>query len=317
VSRDFIPVKVAAIQHLAPAIRAFDLVADHDTLPRFTPGSHVETKLIAAGQTYVRPFSLCGPLHHKGRYRIAIRRHDRRGSATALWHDCVEAGSTVEISLPINHFPLSRFAKRHVFIAGGIGITPMLPMMEQLMDEGTPFELHYAAPDLEHCAFSEEIEKRFGQVAQFYFSRTGSRLSAQVLARQPVGTHVYLCGPEAMQRALCDEAIRYGYPSDHIHFERFGRPRRDDDRPFHVMLAKQKRLIRVEAEETLLEALQREGIPVPSSCRAGGCGTCKLPVLSGTVDHRDFFLDEEEKEAGAEILACVSRAVSERLVLDL
>ncbi len=314
--KPYLPVRITAIETLTPTVKRYDLAPVTGELPRFTPGAHIETRLMLGGHIYVRSFSLCGPLDETAAYQIAIRRQANPDSATVRWHEQVQVGTKLEISLPVNQFALSEQARHHLLIAGGIGITPMIPMMEHLYRAGQTFELHYAAPDLAHAAFARALLERYDDAVHLYFSRAGSRMSPAVLEQRPLGTHVYLCGPDAMQRMFYDAALGLGYPRGNVHFERFSRVRHDDDKPFTVTLARQKRTIQVGALDSLLDALLQAGLDVPYSCRAGGCGTCCLPVIEGEVEHRDFFLSDEEKETHQEILPCVSRALTKHLVLD-
>lgn len=310
--------RIARIELLTPDVKRFTLEATAtERLPAFQAGSHVETTLLTPDGVLKRHYSLCSPQDETGYYQIAVKQsaHSRGGSR--YWHERVRVGDGLQITPPIQHFSLSHQAKHHVLIAGGIGITPFVPMMLELQLRGDSFELHYAAHSPDSCAFYSWLQENFPDRCHFYFSSNGLRLNPQVLRRQRIGTHVYLCGPTRMMTEFRTAAKSFGYPYRSIHIEPFASLQDGDNQPFQVWLENRQQEVTVAAEQTLLQALRAKNIEVPYSCEAGGCGTCQVSLVHGEVEHRDFYLTEEEQAANRTIISCVSRGKGNRLVLDL
>ncbi|PPE70783.1 oxidoreductase [Caldimonas thermodepolymerans] len=314
-------VRVAARTVEAQDICSFELVAaDGGTLPAFTAGAHVEVE-IAPG--LVRPYSLCNDPAERHRYLIAVRREPAsRGGSQAL-HERVQVGDRLTVSAPRNRFPLAADGGPSLLLAGGIGITPLLAMAEQLARDGQPFELHYCARSPAHAAFAARIAaSRFaGQVRFHYSSGPGAqRLDlGALLARVPTDTHLYVCGP----LRLIDEALALararGWDASRLHHEYFSAEVAPSagDGAFEVELARTGRVIAVPGDQTVTQALSAAGIFVPTSCEQGVCGTCLTRVLDGIPDHRDLYLTPEEQAANDQFTPCCSRAKTPRLVLDL
>lgn len=309
-----IEVYVQSIYQETPLVKRFILARmDGEVLPSFSSGSHITTYIYELERNY----SLTNHPDQRNSYEIAIRLNDRSTGGSIYWHQNVKEGDTLKISCPKNHFPLSFKAKHHVFYAAGIGITPFLSMMAELKERGVTFELHFTAKSKEMCAYYSHIKEKYSEHSHFYFSEVGSeRLEVATLLEHRIGTHVYFCGPESFISDFTEAALQFGYPRSTIHFERFTPPRSKEMRPFIAHLTSGGKL-NVSKEQTLLEALIEAGMKVPYSCRVGCCGTCELKVLAGEVDHYDSFLSEEQKSAQNVILACVSRAKSKKMVLDL
>lgn len=308
-------VQVGRIIRETPFVKRFSLRALDDVkLPPFSPGSHIA--VYAGG--FERNYSLVNHSNDRSEYEIAIRLDERSEGGSAFWHNNVKQGDPIEISFPKNHFPLSFRAKHHALFAAGIGITPFMAMMAKLRQKGGSFELHYGARSAQ-CAFHETIQHLYPYESHFYFSQSGNqrRMTTDLLLNQPIGTHVYFCGPEQMISEFADAAHANGYPESSIHFERFAAKQPVDPKPFRARLAKSKRELLIPENKTLLEILLESGIEVPYSCRVGECGTCELEVLAGKVEHYDSFLSEREKKKQDTILACVSRGCSRELILNL
>ena len=231
------------------------------------------------------------------------------------WHSHIQVGDNLRISYPKNHFPLSFHAKRHIFYAAGIGITPFMTMMEELKEKRVPFQLHYGAKSKKDCAFYDYIKSEFGGQTVFYFSQepNGKRMDTSSLWDHPIGTHVYFCGPHSFTSAFEEEANRISYPKKSIHIERFSPQLPINPLPFIVEI--EKELVCVRKEESILDALLRSGVNVPYSCMVGRCGTCEMKVMNGEVAHYDSFLSEEQKKANSVILTCVSRAKTGKLII--
>ena len=305
----------------AEGICSFELASvDGSALPSFSAGSHVDVQL-PGGLT--RHYSLCNDPAESHRYLIGVLRDPASRGGSIAMHDQVHEGSVLVISPPKNHFALAHHAERHLLLAGGIGITPILCMAERLAAIGADFEMHYATRSRARTAFHERIRgSRFAQRVAFHFDDGASEQKldiAAVLARQGAGTHLYVCGPRGFMDAVLGAARASGWADSRIHFEFFAadvQPQAGDG-AFEVQLASSGRVITVPADRSVLAALADAGVVVPSSCEQGVCGTCLTRVIEGTPDHRDQYLLPEEQAAGDQFLPCCSRAKSPRLVLDL
>lgn len=313
--------KVAAVTDLTPAIKQFDLVSGDGTpLPPFQAGAYIT---FAAGDAGNRSYSLCGDVTESGRYVIAVQCEDA-GEGGSLWmHQKVTEGTALQTSTPVCDFGLSEEADRHLLIAGGIGITPILAMTRELDRRDADFAVHYCARTLESTAFHAEMEKDFGANTTFHFDggdlANGIDLDA-VLGTPVNGTHIYVCGPSGLMDAVIEGAKAKGWPEDAIHSEYFSAPSDPDqvNEPFQVKLATSGRILDVPADKSILEVLCESGVGVESSCESGVCGTCRTGLVGGVADHRDMVLSDEEKSENTDIMVCVSRAKEgEVLVLDL
>ena len=305
---------------VTPQIKWFTLAcADGGRLPAWSGGSHVGVLLSDGERAWRNSYSLTGVPGETRFYQIAVRKEspERSKGGSVFLHERVRVGDTLEISAPNNYFPLARHARKHILIAGGIGITPFLAHMAALQKTGTPYELHYAMRRRQDGAFCEQICAEHGPSVEFYVSETGRRLSpTAILDRQPLGTHVYICGPHSLISAVAGAAAEAGWPSSHVHFEEFTPPPLSDAAPFFVDLPELNLSVKVGVRETLLEALENAGVALASSCRVGMCGTCEMRVLAGDPDHRDRCLSDGEMHDG-KIIACVSRCRGDRLTLAL
>ncbi|MDN4075063.1 PDR/VanB family oxidoreductase [Fictibacillus terranigra] len=314
-----VPVTVNTIHNETARVKRFELASlDGQPLPPYSGGSHIAVFMKTEKGQVHRHYSLTGYTNKKGHYEIAVALNQDSKGGSAYMHHKVKEGDTLHISYPKNHFPLSFKAKRHVFYAAGIGITPFIRMMEELRERDASFELHYAAKTKESCAFYSSLKTTYPEQCCFYFSQEdeGERMNKVSLAQHPIGTHVYFCGPGSFITEFTDAAAKLGYPSSNIHVERFTSPKPSVRNAFQVRL-KNGSTVQVAEDQTLLEALLDHGIDAPYSCRAGRCGTCEIKVKKGEVDHCDSFLTEEEKERQETVIACVSRAKSAELVLEI
>lgn len=316
-----IPVRVARKCLEADGICSFELVhAEGGALPTFEAGAHVDVHLPGG---VMRPYSLCSGPADTQRYRIAVLREEvSRGGSTAM-HERVAEGDPLRIGAPRNLFALAPDAASHLLLAGGIGITPLLAMAQQLAAHGAPFELHYCARSKERAAFVDEIRRSpFSGQVTFHFSEGDPArrldITALLAPRRP-GQHLYVCGPAVFMEAVLAAAKAQGWPDAQVHREVFIAAPVDSsgDEAFEVQLNSSGRVVPVPAGCTIIRALADAGVFVPTSCEQGICGTCLTPVLSGMPDHRDQYLTEEEQAAGQLILPCCSRAKSARLVLEL
>ncbi|HVO08192.1 MAG TPA: PDR/VanB family oxidoreductase [Burkholderiaceae bacterium] len=305
----------------AEGICSFELASvDGSALPAFSAGSHVDVQ-VPGGLT--RQYSLCNDPAESHRYLIGVLRDPGSRGGSVAMHERLHEGSELQISPPKNHFALAHQAARHLLLAGGIGITPILCMAERLSAIGADFELHYATRSRARTAFFERIgSSAFAARAAFHFDDGPAEQKldiAATLARQGSGTHLYVCGPKGFMDAVLGAARAAGWGQERIHFEFFNadvQPHSGDG-AFEVQLASSGRVVAVPADRTVLAALADAGVVVPSSCEQGVCGTCLTRVIEGTPDHRDQYLLPEEQAAGDQFLPCCSRAKSPRLVLDL
>ena len=316
-------VRVARKQVEALDVCSLELVPVSGALPAFTAGAHIDLQLPTQGGALVRQYSLCNAPGETQRYQIAVLREpESRGGSTAM-HDAIAVGDLLHISAPRNHFPLSGDAPFHLLLAGGIGITPLLAMAEQLSAASQPFALHHCTrspartPFLAHIAASP-----FAGNTQHHFS-TGDesrRLDlAATLTDAPAGSHLYVCGPQRFIDAALDAARALGWSDTRLHREYFvvAPINTDGDGSFEIEIASSGQVIPVRPEQTALQALHAAGLDIPSSCEQGVCGTCLTSVKAGQPDHRDHYLTEEEQAANDQFLPCCSRAKTPRLVLDL
>lgn len=286
-------------------------------LPRWYPGAHIDVRL-PSGR--IRQYSLCGDPSTPGSYRIAVRRVPDGGGGSVEVHDDLVAGVTVHSHGPRNAFPLTvpgfgSPARAFRFIAGGIGITPILPMLGLARRLGIDWSMVYAGRSRDALPYVDEVAELGPGVEIHTDDKYGLPTPAALLGSCPDGTSVYACGPAPMLTAIRSALV--GRDDVELHFERFAAPPVEDGRPFDVTVASTGQTIGVGARETLLAALRRAGVPAPYSCQQGFCGTCRTAVLAGAVEHRDTLLTEPERAAGM-MLTCVSRAAGEYgVTLDL
>jgi vanillate monooxygenase ferredoxin subunit len=311
-------VKVLTRRQEAEGIDSFELAReDGRPLPAFSAGSHIDVHLPGG---LLRQYSLCNDSGEQHRYRIAVLRDAASRGGSVAMHDAVHAGDTLTISEPRNHFPLEH-APHTLLLAGGIGITPLLCMAQRLRTAGSSFELHYATRSLARTAFRDEIAA-FGERVRLHLDDGDSAQKLDlpaVLAAQPSGTRLYVCGPTGFIDYVVQTAKSRGWPADLIHLEYFGAAPQDTsgDQAFEVRLASTGKSYAIPANKTVVQALADQGVEIMISCEQGVCGTCLTRVLEGECDHRDLYLTDEEKAANDQFLPCCSRARSKTLVLDL
>ena len=309
----------------APGIATLELVGaevDGAPLPAFSAGAHIDVHLPNA---LVRQYSLCGAPTDSSRYLIGVLRDERSRGGSAAVHDGVQEGDVLRISLPRNHFALAPGATEHLLLAGGIGVTPMLAMAEQLAGDGKSFELHYSARSPERAAFRQRLgASAFAERVHFHFD-DGDQSQKLALATllgarlDTAGVHLYVCGPQGFMDSVIAFAQQLGWPEDRLHTERFGAAPAADtaDTAFEVRIASSGQVIPVRADQCVTDALAAHGVPLDTSCEQGVCGTCLTRVIEGTPDHRDHFLSAVERQANDRFLPCCSRARTASLVLDL
>jgi phthalate 4,5-dioxygenase reductase subunit len=313
----FAPLRVRAATRIAADIHRFDLVHPEGApLAPFTAGAHL-TLRTPNGLT--RRYSLCSDPADDSAYAIAVKREAAGQGGSISLCDSVHAGDLLPCTAPRNDFPLTGRPVSRVFIAGGIGITPIMAMIHELEGGGgPPWKLWYLTRSPDHTAFRAELAAYRGRVVIHHDGgdpRHGFDLWP--VLEQPKGRHVHCCGPRGLMQAVRD--MTGHWPASAVHFEDFagsGGAARADDTGFRVRLARSGAVVAVPAGTTILAALREAGHAVPFSCESGTCGTCRTGLLAGTADHRDLVLMEHERTRA--IMVCVSRAAgSDELVLDL
>lgn len=288
---------------------------DGAELPAWRPGAHIDLRLTPE---LTRPYSLCSDPNDRAHWQIAVlHQPDGRGGSAHV-HDHLAPGDPIRIRGPRDHFAL-RPSPRYLFLAGGIGITPLVPMLAEAERRGAEWELVYGGRSLASMAFHAELRAAHGERVRLVPQDEHGLPDLDALLGTPrPDTLVYCCGPEGLLRAV--EQLCAPWPEDTLHTERFvprsGQPAAAQVE-FEVELTRSGRTVTVPPGTSVLEAVENAGVPVLSSCREGTCGTCETAVLAGTVDHRDSLLTPEEQEAHDTMMICVSRAACPRLVLDL
>ena len=332
------PLRVEQVVDAADGVRHITLVsADGTALPAFTPGAHIDVQCGDTG--IVRQYSLCGapptPVQPEGcpvphtprpeRYEIAVLREEESRGGSTWVHDHVREGEILTVRGPRNHFRLPEQAQRYVFVAGGIGITPIRSMAARARRDGIPYEIHYLGRERSRMAFVDELADEHGEHLHVHCSSEGGRADLRRLMDDLAeegragGVHVYACGPQRMIDDLT--AGSEDWPEDTVVFEHFsstlGALDPEQEHEFTVHLEDSDVDLVVTNDRTLLQTLRDAGREIPSNCEEGLCGTCEVPVLDGAVDHRDVVLSTAERRAGDRMMSCCSRAVGNRLVLGL
>ena len=308
--------RVAATEPIAEGIQRFELRHPSlEPLAPFTAGSHVQVRTPAG---LLRKFSLCNDPAERDRYVIAVKRESsgRGGSCDMIDHTRV--GDTLEVSAPENAFELNEKAPGFLFVAGGIGVTPILSMMWRAAALGIRFHLYYLTRSPAHTAFADELAREpfAGRVTIHHDAGDpANAFDLWPLFEKPTREHVYVCGPLPLLESVRDMTGHWSRLA--IHFESFADARslaKPEDRPFTVVLARSGTRLDVPPGQSILEVMRAHGHDAPSSCEAGTCGTCRTRLLEGIADHRDLVLTDEEK--ADQVMICVSRARSAELVID-
>lgn len=336
---------LTAKEHVAEGVVRLTLARPDDgELPAWRPGAHIDLVLpgespsplperdrapggtIGGGTTRggttgggtTRQYSLCGDRRDPYTYRIAVLREPAGRGGSAQVHDRLAPGDSVRVRGPRNHFELHP-SPRYLFLAGGIGVTPLIPMLAEAERQGAQWELVYGGRSLDSMAFHAELHSAYGERVRLVPQDTHGLPDLETLLGTPrPDTLVYSCGPEGMLRAVEEHCA--AWPADALRTERFA-PKDvqpvGDDGGFEVELVRSGRTLTVAPGTSVLEAVEQAGVQVLSSCREGTCGTCETAVLAGTVEHRDSLLTAAEQAAHDTMMICVSRAACPRLVLDL
>jgi len=309
------------------AIRSFSLKASNGKpLPAFTAGAHLKVHI--PGLDEPRCYSLvclandAALFGAPARYRLGVRLEDPSQGGSRYMHR-VAVGDTLTVEPPKNDFPVHAAEQDEpppLLIAGGIGITPVASMAAELALQGRPFVLHYYGRSRGQMAFVETLSAQHGAALHLHADddpATGLSLDTLLEGASPA-THLYTCGPKGMIDAAVERAHARGWPQSHIHVELFTTPApQSGDRGFDVELRQSGLTFHVPPDKTILEVLAEAGVDPMYDCTRGECGVCQVTVLEGTPDHRDYYLSDAEKKAGNVMQICVSRSLSDKLVLDL
>jgi ferredoxin-NADP reductase len=286
-------------------------------LPQWTPGAHIDLLL---GPSLVRQYSLCGSVRQDGSWRIGVLRDPESRGGSRTVHDELQEGSTVHVRGPRNHFPLVR-SPRYQFIAGGIGITPIMAMLEAVTSLGAEWSLLYGGRQRSSMAFVDELSRYDGRVTLWPQDEQGLLDLDAILGTPRDDTLVYCCGPEALLNAVEERCA--AWPAGSLRVERFSVKPQPQERPpdardtFTVVCQRSGITIMVPPDKSIFDAVEEAGVDVVGSCMEGICGTCECTVVDGTPDHRDSLLTEREREESDVMYICVSRSRSDELVLDI
>jgi ferredoxin-NADP reductase len=319
---DTLHARVHAIVLEADGIATFELrPAGGGLLPAFDAGAHIDVHIRPG---CVRQFSLCNDPRERHRYVVAVLREETGRGGSKAMHDDLRIGQAVTISAPRNFFPLAREARRHLLVAGGIGITPMMAMAAELEARGDDFFLHYCTRGPERTAFRERVEAlaESGRAAIHHDGGDPARgLDLHsVLREPPPGTHLYYCGPAGFMQAAA--AASAHWPAGCVHCEHFAAPARAElpgtrapNTAFRVRLKRSGLELEVPADKSIADVLTEHDVFIETSCKEGYCGTCLTRYVAGEPEHRDSVLDDDDRSEF--VLVCCARARTPMLELDL
>ena len=307
---------VERIEEVAEGVRAITLVpADGEAFPAWAPGAHIDL-LLPGGVT--RQYSLCGDRADSGRWRVAVLREPESRGGSSYVHEQLREGQEIPVVGPRNAFKLVD-AKRYIFIAGGIGITPLIPMIAEVAARGADWHLTYGGRSRESMAFVDELAEHHPDRVDVRPQDVHGLLDLPAVIGEPdPEAVVYCCGPGPLIDAVEQQCSRWH--SGALHVERFRPAEGALDGPmtsFDVVVSSTGQRVTVGEGESIVEALERVDIFVPTSCREGTCGTCETGVLEGIPDHRDSVLSADEREDNELMMLCCSRALTAEIVLDL
>jgi len=310
------PLRVTRNDQIADGIHLLEFRdSGGNPLPLFSAGAHITVRV---PNGMLRKYSLCNDPAERDRYLVAVKREvaGRGGSSTLI--DRAKPGIELMVAAPVNDFALPQRAQDFLFIAGGIGITPIMAMIRQVQAEGKRFRLYYCTRSPETTAFMDELSApEFKDKVLIHHDHGDPAKSLDlkpILAERKNREHLYCCGPRPLMEAVRDMTEHWS--STAVHFEAFSEAdiHKATDRPFKIKLAKSGKVFDVPTDKTIMEVLRENGLDVPSSCETGTCGTCRTKLLAGQADHRDLVLHEHER--GNTIMICVSRAKSDEITID-
>jgi ferredoxin-NADP reductase len=290
---------------------------DGGLMPTFSGGAHTVVEMKDGATMRLNPYSLMSDPADRTAYTISVRRDDQGRGGSLFMHRNVKPGLEMVISNPVNLFPLDLRAKKHLMIAGGIGITPFIAQIKQLAASNGNFELHYSVRTASLASYADELSTAHPTRVHIYHDDKKQVIDLEnLLDGQPLGTHLYVCGPKGMIKWVRGTAEGLGWPREAVHDEEFLAP--PSGKPFEVKLAVSNKVIQVGEHQSLLEAIEAAGVDAPYLCRGGACGQCETDVIGydGKFLHNDHWLTEEQHASGKKIMPCVSRFEGKTLVLD-
>lgn len=288
---------------------------DGNRFPTFSAGAHTVVHMRDGDRQRLNPYSLMSDPADTETYAISVRRDDEGRGGSLFMHNNVKVGDAMEITYPVNLFSLDLRAKKHVFLAGGIGITPFMAMITQLERSSDSWELHYSVRTEALGTYVDQLVSKYPNKVRIYYDDQSQSINLEnLLDGQPLGTNVYVCGPKGMIDWVHKTAAAAGWPDANVHSEEFTAPQ--PGKEFQVRLCRSEKTITVGENESLLEAMEREGVDAPFLCRGGACGQCETNVVSsdGEFIHRDHWLEPDEH--GNKIMPCVSRFIGKSLEID-
>lgn len=308
--------KVRSIAAETPFIRSLVFGVESGVVPEWRAGAHIRVSLPSGGD---RPYSLMAlPDLPEDTFALGVLREEMSAGGSHFMH-ALKVGDVVKATAPINNFHLHEGRSPALLFAGGIGVTPILSMAATLQARGIPFRLHYAGRTPGRLAFLPQLQATCANALSVHYDGDESRLDiAAALNGAPADAHIYVCGPAGMIDAVRAGALAMGMATDRIHYELFKVDLPSSpDKPFEVELKSTGQVVTVAAGQTIIQALEAVGLDVLYDCQRGDCGICQCGVIEGVPDHRDVILSDDEKASNKVMQICVSRAKSERLILDL
>lgn len=313
-----IDVTVTDVVEVNELVKRFRFVrSDGGEMPTFSGGAHTVVEMRDGAITRLNPYSLMSDPRDRSAYTISVRRDDQGRGGSLFMHRKVKPGDRMVLSYPVNLFSLDLRAKKHLMLAGGIGITPFLAQIKQLAAINGRFELHYSVRTKALGSYADELSAAHPNHVHIYHDDQNQMIDlVNLLDGQPLGTHLYVCGPKGMINWVLDTARSHGWPDEALHSEEFLAPQ--SGKPFAVTLGSSGQVIEVGEHQSLLEALEAAGVDAPYLCRGGVCGQCETDVLEhdGTFVHRDHWLTDEQHKSCTKIMPCVSRFEGKTLVID-
>jgi ferredoxin-NADP reductase len=313
-----VEVKVTAVVPVNELVTRFEFQRrDGGLFPPFSGGAHTVVEMKDDGRTRLNPYSLMSDPSDRSTYAISVRRDDEGRGGSLFMHRNVKVGDEMVVTYPVNLFSLDLRAKKHLFFAGGIGITPFMAMIAQLERTNGNWELHYACRSEELGSYVDVLSYKYPNKVHIYYDDQDQAIDLEnLLDGQSLGTNAYVCGPKGMINWVHATAAKAGWPDANVHSEEFLAP--EPGAPFEVRLCQSEKTITVGENESLLEAIERAGVEAPFLCRGGSCGQCETDVIrsDGEFVHRDHWLTDDEHASGKKIMPCVSRFVGKSLELD-
>ena len=313
-----IAVTVSEVTPVNGLVTRFRFVrSDGGPMPVFSGGAHTVVEMRDGATLRKNPYSLMGDPADSGSYSISVRRDDAGRGGSLFMHRQVKPGMAMVISNPVNLFPLDLQARKHLMIAGGIGITPFLSQIRQLAATTGNFELHYSVRSADVASYADRLTADFPSRVKLYHDDRKELIAIErLLGGQPLGTQLYICGPKGMINWVRKTAETMGWPGQSVHHEEFLAP--PSGKPFDVRLAVSNKTLQVGEHQSLLEAIEAAGVDAPYLCRGGVCGHCETNVLEhdGALLHNDHWLTADQHASGKKIMPCVSRFEGKSLVLD-